>query len=72
MIFGSLLVTPRSFSDSGIGDHGPDGIESFISQHHCNHMCKDLKLTPLSEKEDDFADSEGHPEDDNDSDNNEK
>ena len=61
-----------SYSDSGIGDHGPDGIKSFISQHRCNHICKGLKLSLLLEKEDDLADSEEHHEDDDGSDNNEK
>ncbi|KAG5649205.1 hypothetical protein H0H81_005423 [Sphagnurus paluster] len=59
-------------SDSGIGDHGPDGIKSFISQHHCNYMCQGLKLRPLLEKEDDPADSEESCEEDDNADNNEK
>ncbi|KAF8810883.1 hypothetical protein BYT27DRAFT_7020706, partial [Phlegmacium glaucopus] len=37
--------------DSGIGDHGPEGIKTFTAQHHCNHICRGLKLAPLSEDE---------------------
>lgn len=35
-------------SDSGIGDHGPAGIASFIDQHQCNFICVALELPLLS------------------------
>lgn len=47
-----------SFRDSGIGDHGPDGIKSFVSQHHCNNVCHGLKLEPLFEEEKDISNAE--------------
>jgi len=37
--------------DSGIGDHGPDGINTFTSQHMCNHICQALKLVAILEKD---------------------
>lgn len=38
----------RICSDSGVGDHGPNGIEAFITQHRCNYVCKGLNLARLS------------------------
>ncbi|KAM5532479.1 hypothetical protein V8D89_013832 [Ganoderma adspersum] len=32
---------------SGIGDHGPKGIQDFISSHTCNHICLGLRLASL-------------------------
>ncbi|KAF8908220.1 kinase-like domain-containing protein [Gymnopilus junonius] len=37
--------------DSGIGDHGLEGINSFTSQHTCNYICQGLKLDPLTDNE---------------------
>ena len=34
---------PR-FRTSGLGDHGPRGIQDFISSHACNHICQGLEL----------------------------
>ncbi len=33
-----------SFSDSGIGDFGSEGINAFITGHHCGDICKRLHL----------------------------
>jgi hypothetical protein len=44
--------------DSGIGDHGPEGIKTFTAQHRCNHICHALKLGPLNLEEKDDADDE--------------
>ena len=43
--------------DSGIGDHGPDGIETFTAQHRCNDICCGLKLSSLSSPEEEKEDS---------------
>ncbi|KAF8963109.1 kinase-like domain-containing protein [Flammula alnicola] len=64
-----VIFDPMSHShssDSGIGDHGPEGIKTFIAQHECNYICKGLKLVDLldedaraeKEGEDDQEDSE--------------
>ena len=53
-----ILVNLIAFRDSGIGDHGPDGIEAFISQHHCNNICHGLKLNSLSLVEEEERDSD--------------
>jgi hypothetical protein len=50
----SLLLSPlvayvAYFSDSGIGDHGLEGIKSFLEQHVCNYVCNGLKLASLAE-----------------------
>ncbi|PPR01653.1 hypothetical protein CVT24_001540 [Panaeolus cyanescens] len=41
------LMTHSPSSDSGIGDHGPEGIKAFIEQHCCNYMCDALSLESL-------------------------
>ncbi|KAJ7652043.1 hypothetical protein DFH06DRAFT_913433, partial [Mycena polygramma] len=33
-----------SFSETGVGDHGPDGIEDTIKSHICSFMRKSMKL----------------------------
>ena len=38
------------FRDSGIGDHGPDGIKAFTMQHDCNHICHALQLASFSDE----------------------
>ena len=32
---------------SGLGDHGPKGIQDFISSHVCNYICHGLELELL-------------------------
>jgi len=46
------------FRDSGIGDHGPDGIKAFTLQHDCNHICHALQLPPFSEEDSEKAEGE--------------
>jgi len=61
-----ILFDPMSHSrqsDSGIGDHGPDGIETFTTQHTCNYICDGLKLASLLEEE--ARDTEEDDQDDN-------
>ncbi|KIJ90939.1 hypothetical protein K443DRAFT_14813 [Laccaria amethystina LaAM-08-1] len=49
--------------DSGIGDHGPDRIETFTTQHHCNDIYCGLKLTSPLEEEKKASDNEDVNED---------
>ena len=44
-----MLFLSNGVSDSGIGDHGVDGIKAFVEQHRCNYICAGLKFTPLNE-----------------------
>lgn len=48
----SILTTPFRNSwylsrKSGLGDHGPKGIQDFISSHVCNYICQSLELELL-------------------------
>lgn len=47
------------FRDSGIGDHGPDGIKAFTLQHDCNHICHALQLASFSAEGSDNEQAEG-------------
>ncbi|KAF7368008.1 Kinase-like protein [Mycena sanguinolenta] len=38
------LMTHTEEEDSGVGDHGPQGIERWRDQHDCNVFCKRLEL----------------------------
>ncbi|KAJ3508918.1 hypothetical protein NMY22_g16465 [Coprinellus aureogranulatus] len=45
-----VLFDPMSHSidsDTGLGDHGPEGIEAFVTQHRCDYICKALGLAPF-------------------------
>jgi len=46
------------YRDSGIGDHGPEGIETFTAQHCCNHICCVLQLGSLHSEEKEPSDDE--------------
>nr|VWP02366.1 APH domain-containing protein [Ganoderma boninense] len=37
-------MTHTAEGTSGIGDHGPRGLQDFISSHTCNHICMALQL----------------------------
>ena len=42
---GLLFFYSRCISrSSGIGDHGPVGIQDFITNHVCNYICSGLHL----------------------------
>ena len=32
------------FSDSGVGDHGETGIQTFLKKHECANRCHNLHL----------------------------
>lgn len=41
MLIGYCTLSSRT---SGLGDHGPKGIQDFITSHTCNHICQALEL----------------------------
>ncbi|KAJ7870918.1 kinase-like domain-containing protein, partial [Mycena olivaceomarginata] len=43
------LTTHTSSGDSGVGDHGQDGIDTFVEQHVCTSRCESLGLVPLGD-----------------------
>ncbi|KAJ6494327.1 kinase-like domain-containing protein, partial [Mycena sanguinolenta] len=43
------LTTHTSSADSGVGDHGRDGIDAFVEQHVCTVRCESLGLVPVGE-----------------------
>nr|GAT48119.1 predicted protein [Mycena chlorophos] len=43
-LFMSAVVLTALSSGSGLGDHGLDGIQTFIDTHECNQLCKKLKF----------------------------
>ncbi|KAJ6484890.1 kinase-like domain-containing protein, partial [Mycena sanguinolenta] len=38
--------------NSGAGDHGEEGIQTFVNQHQCGQRCGQLGFEPLNEQED--------------------
>ncbi|KAJ7092527.1 kinase-like domain-containing protein [Mycena crocata] len=62
------LMTHTQDGESGIGDFGPRGINSFVEGHNCTDLCRLLNLDssyPLNE-EDDGGGGENDDEDDDD------
>ncbi|KAF6765683.1 kinase-like domain-containing protein [Ephemerocybe angulata] len=53
-----ILFDPMSHTvdaDSGVGDHGSEGIETFKAQHRCSHICqllgfKEFRVSTVSSK----------------------
>ncbi|KAJ7912785.1 kinase-like domain-containing protein [Mycena leptocephala] len=45
------LMSHTQSGDSGAGDHGEDGIESFVVQHKCGQRCIQMGLEKLGETE---------------------
>ncbi|KDR78004.1 hypothetical protein GALMADRAFT_138162 [Galerina marginata CBS 339.88] len=41
------LMTHSPTCDTGIGDFGPEGIASFVNDHICHYICKELSLNKL-------------------------
>jgi hypothetical protein len=52
------------YRGSGVGDFGPKGIESFLRDHRCKHLCKILGLHRDSADADDADESETESEKD--------
>ena len=59
--FAEPCYTDIVSSDSGVGDHGQDGIETFVEQHVCTSHCESLGLAPLGNQN-----NEGDNEDEDD------
>ncbi|KIO01567.1 hypothetical protein M404DRAFT_149882, partial [Pisolithus tinctorius Marx 270] len=45
------VMTHTDTGHSGIGDHGKDGISSFIEHHKCDYICTGMGLLPLADTE---------------------
>ncbi|KAJ7447516.1 kinase-like domain-containing protein, partial [Mycena galericulata] len=43
------LMSHTTTGDSGAGDHGEDGIKTFIEHHQCGQRCMQLGLESLNE-----------------------
>ncbi|KAJ7577901.1 kinase-like domain-containing protein, partial [Mycena floridula] len=41
------IMTHTINEDSGVGDHGEEGIAQFVAQHECVERCKELGLESL-------------------------
>ncbi|KAJ6493015.1 hypothetical protein C8R45DRAFT_927811 [Mycena sanguinolenta] len=52
------LTTHTSSGESGVGDHGQDGIDTLIEQHLCTSHCESLALVPVSDQDNEEDDDE--------------
>jgi len=43
-----FLIITCTHRDSGIGDHGVAGIQSFLDDHICGPICKKMRLKRLA------------------------
>ncbi|KAJ7802342.1 hypothetical protein B0H14DRAFT_2385585, partial [Mycena olivaceomarginata] len=43
------LMSHTLTGDSGAGDHGDKGIQTFVDQHECGQRCFQLELQPLKD-----------------------
>lgn len=43
--------------DSGVGDHGEKGIQSFLDQHECQEMCEGLEMQEDNDNNEDSSDN---------------
>ena len=50
-------TTDFCHSESGIGDHGKDGMKTFVDQHKCDFLCDSLDFTPVGGVSDATAES---------------
>lgn len=37
-------VLTSTYSDGGVGDHGPGGIQKFLADHQCQDVCVGLGI----------------------------
>ncbi|KAG6907096.1 hypothetical protein DXG01_010545 [Tephrocybe rancida] len=51
------LMTHTSDTSSGVGDHGEDGIATFVEQHICDFFCRSLDLAPLQPDDGDSSET---------------
>ncbi|KAJ6562977.1 kinase-like domain-containing protein, partial [Mycena sp. CBHHK59/15] len=47
------LMSHTLTGDSGAGDHGDKGIQTFVDQHECGQRCIQLELQPLKDATED-------------------
>ncbi|KAJ7851420.1 hypothetical protein B0H14DRAFT_2581445 [Mycena olivaceomarginata] len=47
------LMSHTITGNSGGGDHGQDGIKTFVDQHECGQRCAQMGLEPLTEPKED-------------------
>jgi hypothetical protein len=47
-----MVVDLSRYSQSGLGDHGPEGIRDFIKNHKCTHICSSMNLCTMSTLQD--------------------
>ncbi|KAF8131324.1 kinase-like domain-containing protein, partial [Mycena galopus ATCC 62051] len=47
------LMSHTLTGNSGGGDHGEDGIKTFVDQHECGQRCSQMGLEPLTEPKED-------------------
>ncbi|KAJ7849499.1 kinase-like domain-containing protein [Mycena olivaceomarginata] len=47
------LISHTLTGNSGGGDHGEDGIKTFVDQHECGQRCAQMGLEPLTEPKED-------------------
>ena len=48
MNLNNLNYFSLQYRDSGVGDHGVTGIQTFLDDHTCGPVCKKLKLERLT------------------------
>ncbi|KAH9916466.1 kinase-like domain-containing protein [Fomitopsis serialis] len=39
------MMTHTQDGNSGVGDHGQEGIDAFVKQHECNRICMEMSLS---------------------------
>ncbi|KAJ7270397.1 kinase-like domain-containing protein, partial [Mycena rebaudengoi] len=52
------LMSHTQSGDSGAGDHGEDGMQSFVDQHKCGQRCIQMGLEALKETKETEDESE--------------
>jgi hypothetical protein len=58
-VFRLVLQPYNSCRKSGAGDHGKEGIKTFVDQHDCVQKCTLMGLKALSESEEEEDAGEG-------------
>ena len=43
------LISFASYSKSGLGDHGSQGLDDFITSHKCTSICTAMNLCSMSD-----------------------
>ncbi|KAJ6506646.1 kinase-like domain-containing protein, partial [Mycena sanguinolenta] len=48
-VVGQHVLHRHGVGNSGAGDHGEEGIQTFVKQHQCGQRCGQLGFEPLNE-----------------------